>query len=76
MLRPIGEAFVLLLPNVLQVGDSSGSLLETTGSFGNSGLMGGSEGLPECVLSEPSSMALVSEKGIVGAWCSWHQCGC
>jgi hypothetical protein len=39
---------VLLLPNVLQLGDTSGSLLGVVSvSFGGSGLIGGSEGLPE-----------------------------
>jgi len=65
MIRPLGDALVLLLLNELHAGEQSGScLLAASESLGGSGLMGGSEGLPEWVLSEPSSMAFVSESGI------------
>jgi hypothetical protein len=87
MVRPMGEALalqlVLLLPMVLPLllhaGECSGSLPAASDSFGGSGLMGGSEGLPEWVLSEPSSTpaTLPSERGIRReAWYSVHQGGC
>jgi len=66
IIKPNGDALVLLLPRVLQTGESSGSLDATHGSFGGSGLIGGSEGLPEDVLAEQSSIAFVKGKAIPG----------
>lgn len=65
IVRQLGDVLVLLPLSVLHAGEQSGScLLAASDSLGGSGLMGGSEGQPEWVLSEPSSMAFVSESGI------------
>lgn len=57
---------MLVLPRVLETGEKSGSLDTTHGSFGSSGLIGGSEGPPEDVLAEQSSTAFVQGNDIPG----------
>lgn len=65
IMRATGDALVLLLPSVLHEGDRSGSFPGTGKlSLGGSGLIGGSEGQPEWVLSEPSSWPLASDSGV------------
>lgn len=70
IINPTGDVPVLLLPRVLQMGDSSGSLDATNGSLGGSGLIGGSEGLPDDVLAEQSSTAFLKDSAPTGTWCS------